>query len=225
VIHRCSKAISQWRLAARFASELLESKHGPQQVSILIRNTFPQGVRGTVTLNVPPEWQVDSNGWSFQVAPEEALTIPLQISLPPNASLGNKTVSLDFDVSAERLYKFRVYRNFQVGLGEIQLVVVDRKRADGSLEVEQTIINNTDSPTEVLNFSCSLYIPGRIRQKRFVTKLGKGKDRRIYVVPNADELRGKTLRLRAEQVDGRRVLNFQWVVGKNWDNKNSGSSP
>ena len=102
---------------------------------------------------------------------------------------------------------------------------MERKKDDGSLEIEQTIINNTESPTEVLNFSCSLYIPGRIRQKRFVTKLGKGKDRRIYVVPNADELRGKTLRIRAEQIDGRRVLNKQWKVGINWNGKDIGSSP
>ncbi|MCH7687606.1 MAG: hypothetical protein IH899_13150 [Planctomycetes bacterium] len=126
---------------------------------------------------------------------------------------------MDFEISAGRRYKFRVYRSFEVGLGDVQLVVTDRKRKDGSLEIEQIIYNNTTAPTQVLNFRCRLYIPGRRRQTRYVTKLGRGKDRKIYVIPNAEALRGKPLRLQAEEIDGLRVLNYEWVVGKHWGEK------
>ncbi len=53
----------------------------------------------------------------------------------------------------------------------------------------------------------------------YVTKLGQGKDRKIYVIPNAEALRGKALRLQAEEIDGLRVLNYEWVVGKRWGEK------
>jgi hypothetical protein len=49
-----------------------------------------------------------------------------------------------------------------------------------------------------------------------ITRLGRGEDRKIYVLPDAESLRGKELWLRAEQVDGLRVLNYKWTVGRDW---------
>ncbi|MCH7989272.1 MAG: hypothetical protein IID46_09000, partial [Planctomycetes bacterium] len=216
VIRNCSEPIARWRLATRFNTQRLESKHGSQPVTITTRNTFPAGVSGIATLNVPSEWQIEPNHWTFQRAQGEKLTIPLNITLPTNASLGDVRVSVDFEISAERRYKFRVYRSFEVGLGDVQLVVTDRKRKDGSLEIEQIIFNNTTAPTQILNFRCRLSIPGRRRRIRYVTKLGQGKDRKIYVIPNANSLRGKFLRLQAEEIDGDRVLNYEWKVGSHW---------
>jgi hypothetical protein len=123
VIRGCSEPIARWRLATHFNTQRLESKHGSQPATITTRNTFPAGVSGTATLNVPSEWQTDSNRWAFQSAQGEKLAIPLNITLPPNASLGDVKVSMDFEVSAERRYKFRVYRSFEVGLGDVQLDV------------------------------------------------------------------------------------------------------
>jgi hypothetical protein len=216
VIRRCSEPIARWRLATRFNTQRLESKHGSQPITITTRNTFPAGISGIATLNVPSEWQIDSGRWTFQSAQGEKLAIPLNITLPPNASLGDVKVSIDFEISAERRYKFRVYRSFDVGLGDVQLVVTDRKRKDGILEIEQIIFNNTNAPTQVLNFKCRLSIPGRRRRIRYVTKLGQGKDRKIYVIPNAEALRGKPLRLQAEEIDGDRLLNYEWKVGLQW---------
>ena len=69
----------------------------------------------------------------------------------------------------------------------------------------------------MLNFTCSLFVPNSRRQKKLVTKLGNGKSQKKYYLPNADEIRGHKIWLRAEQVDGRRVLNYRWKVGKYWD--------
>ena len=91
------------------------------------------------------------------------------------------------------------------------------KRKDGRLEIEQMVYNQTSARTQVLNFKCRLYIPGRRRKTSYVTKLGRGKDQEFYVIPNAEALRGKPLRLQAEEIDGLRVLNYEWIVGSHWD--------
>ena len=216
IVLGCSDAIAQWRLSVRFEKGRVRSEYGGHQDALLLTNTFPQGVNGTISLTLPRDWEVDPRSWTISAARGEAIRLPLVLTLPTDASLGTEQVLIDFDITADRRYRFRVARPYQVGLGDILVEVRDRKLEDGRLEIEQIIINRTD-PLEILNFRCHLFIPGHKRQKQFVIKLGRDKDKKYYYVPNADELRGKELRLRAEQIDGRRVLNKRWIVGQSWD--------
>lgn len=223
IIRHCSEPIVRWRMAVQFQNGRIRSEHGGQQESILGRNTFPQGVSGTVKLIMPRKpdqefehWEAEPNSWQIQVATGEKFELPMLLTLPANASLGAEELIIDFDIAADRPYKIRVHRPYQVGMGDIQIEVKDRKLPDGRLELEQIITNGT-SPVEILNFRCSLFAPGNKRQKQFVTKLGTGEDHKFYYLPDADELRGKKLWMRAEQVGGARVLNYHWIAGQNWD--------
>ena len=159
---------------------------------------------------------VDPGHWPIQNAAAEKFQLPVNVTLPPNASLGKQPVSLDFEIDADRKYQFRVYRDMNIGLGDVLVDVTDTLMEDGSLEVVQVITNQTD-PVEVFNFRCSLFVPGHQRQKQFVTKLKQGKDKKTYRIHNGAQLKGKELWLRAEQLNGRRVLNFRWCVGENWN--------
>ena len=117
-------------------------------------------------------------------------------------------------------YAFRVYRDYEVGLGDVVLSVVDSKLESGDLQVKQ-LIDNYTKPEEKLNFECNLYIPLRKSAcKRVVTKLSHGRDtQEAYVIPDAASLRGQELQIRAEQIGGQRVLNLKFKVGENWDAK------
>ncbi len=216
VIRGCSETVSRWRIAVQFQKGRLRSQTGQQREMILGKNSFTQGISGTVQLNAPSEWAVDPSHWELQMGAGDKLKLPMDITLSPNASLGKEPVSIDFNIQADRRYRFRVYRNFEVGLGDVIVKVTDKKLADGSLEVEQVIVNNT-SPVNTLNFRCSLFVPGHQRQKQMVNQLKKGKDKKSYRIPNADELKGKELWLRAEELNSRRVLNYRWRVGENWE--------
>ncbi|MCA9068245.1 MAG: hypothetical protein KDA84_04945, partial [Planctomycetaceae bacterium] len=216
VVRGCSKPLARWRLAMQFESGRLASATGIHQEHLLGRNTFPQGASGTVTLNAPSEWEVEPRSFPLQVAKGEAFRYPLQITLPPNATLGTVRMAIDVELDADRKYKIRIYRPIQIGLGDVELVVVDRRLEDGFLKIEQTLINKT-SPTEILDFEFSLFIPGSIRQKTIVPKQAAGESKKFYFVPHADRLKGQELWLRAEQINGRRVLNYRWVVGQSWN--------
>ncbi|WP_145364665.1 hypothetical protein [Stratiformator vulcanicus] len=211
-----SEAVARWRTSVRFENGRLQSQHGEQRDAIVGRNSLNQGVSGTVTLHLPREWESDRDRWEFSLGPGEAFRLPVGLSLPPNASLGTTPVELEFSVVGDRPYRFTVRRTLEVGFGDLHLLVTDRKLNDGLLEIEQKITNRT-SPVEVLDFRCSLFVPGSQRQIRTVTKLGSGTDTKFYKLPDAEAHRGKELWIRAEQEGGRRVLNYRWLVGEDWE--------
>jgi len=217
VIRGCSKSLARWRLAMQFETGRLASATGVHLEHLIGRNTFEQGVSGTVTIHTPAEWEIEPRTFPIQVGRGEKFRLPAQITLPPHATLGTELIPIDVDLDADRKYRIRLYRPLEIGLGDVELNVVDRRLDNDILEIEQTLINKT-APAELLNFECSLFIPGSKRQKKLITKQGPGESVKFYYAPGADNLKGKELWLRAEQLGGRRVLNYRWVVGKEWVN-------
>ncbi|MDA0832435.1 MAG: hypothetical protein O2955_10305 [Planctomycetota bacterium] len=221
IIRHCSSPLVRWIMAAHLEKGRLASRTTEQEDALIGVNTFDLGVNGKIRFNVPREingkpknWDIiPHDGWTFQIAPGEEYRLPLRLTLPPNTGQGIEDVTVDFDINADVRYVFRVYYRYQVGLGDVTMRVVERvNTVKNQLEVEQIITNNT-SPAEVLDFNCSLHIPGERRQKKLVTNLGKGQDRKTFLLPHADALMGKELWLRAEQIGGSRILNYRWMVG------------
>jgi hypothetical protein len=132
------------------------------------------------------------------------------IQLRSDASTGPQTARIDFQVAAEQNYKFSIYRPLVVGLGDVQLELTSHLDAQGNLVVEQRLINTTDKP---VNFNCYLFIPDRRRMRRQVFELSQGRDVKLYILAGGKDLIGKSLWVRAEEVDGERVLN-QRIVGE-----------
>jgi hypothetical protein len=215
LIVNCSAPIARWRLAAQLELGKMRSEFGGHKDAVLGRNTFPQGVSGTVSLVLPREWEAEPREWTIQAAADEAFRFPVFLTAPPDVPLGEHPMSLDFRIDADRPYRFRVYKPYTVGLGDVTLEVIDRKLPDGRLEIEQVVTNRT-RPSEVFDFRCSLFVPDARRQKLQITKLGQGLDRKFYYLPDADSQRGKKLWLRLEQDGGRRVLNYRWTIGESW---------
>ena len=212
ILRRCNAAVARWRLAVQFEGGRLRSEYGGQAEAILGKNAFGQGINGTVKLNLPKDWEAEPSQWELVIGNGEEFRLPMFLTLPPRASLGVNELSLDFEIAADRPYRFRVYRPYQVGIGDVVIQLIDRPLPDGRLEIEQIITNKTDPP-EILNLSCSLFVVGHKRQKKTVTKLGLGEDHKFYYIPDAASLQGQEIWLRAEQVDGRRVLNYRWTIG------------
>lgn len=218
IVRKCNKQIAYWRLAAQFEKGKSKSEYGGHADALIGKNTFSQSVRGKAVFNVPKGWEVEPQEWEFNTGTGEEYRLETFMTLPSNASLGKKDVSIDFEIFAERKYSIRVNRPYHVGLGDIVVNVIDKKIEGNVLEVEQIIVNNT-SPLETLQFRCSLFIPSMKRMQRFITELKNGQDRKLYYIPNADSLKGKELWIRAEQVNGRRILNYRWIVGESWQNQ------
>lgn len=209
IVRGCSAPVLRWILSTRLEVRNFESRTTAQQQALLFVNPFPQGVNGKVKLIPPKRWQVQPRTWDIRSAAGERVRLPMTVKVPDNVSQGTVPVRIEFEISADRPQKFEVLREFRVVMGDMAIKVEDRMLPDGRLEIRQTITNNTQ-PEEVLSFRCTLLAPNVRRQRRTVTKLGRGKDRRVYFLRDAAALRGKTLQIRAEQIGGNRLLNLRW---------------
>ena len=198
LVRHFPEPIARWMAAVSFEKGRLPSKTGKQAEVIHGINTFRQGVNGQLRIVVPKEWKVEPTETRFALAAGEKFDIPITLELPSNTSQGSQRLVLDFAMSP---YAFRVYRDDEVGLGDVVLSVVDSKLESGDLQVKQ-LIDNYTKPEEKLNFECNLYIPLRKRMQRAVTKLSHGRDTQSYVIPDAESLRGQELQIRAEQIGG-----------------------
>jgi hypothetical protein len=74
------------------------------------------------------------------------------------------------------------------------------------MEVRQMLINRGK---RAAGFRCDLLAPDRRRQSTEVLIQPSGKSELAYHLPDGEQLRGKTIWLRAEEIDGPRVLNYR----------------
>ncbi len=210
ILRNVSSAVARTQMSVQFEQTRLPSLFGrPQPNAILFKNGYGQSIRGTVKLVTPDVWRVSPKDINFKVSSNETMYQQIEITLPINAGTGRQMVRMDFDLTADRRYQFSVYRQIEVGLSDIFAEAMTRINEKGELEVEQRLTNETD---EIVSFKCYLYAPARKRMMQLVEDHGRGVDAKIFRIANGEELLGEPLYLRAEEINGARILNYRVVV-------------
>lgn len=203
-------AIARWRLSFKFDNDRISSVVGrPQTISYQVSNSFPQGVSGQVRLDTPEVWGPPPAPLRFKLAATEPLSTSFSVTLRGDASSGRQNIRINFDVAADQRYQFSVYRTMDVGLGNISIELSAHVNRDNELVVQQRMINQSE---QFVSFNCYLFAPNRRRLRHQVFELGRGTDKRIFVLPRGDQLKGKMIWLRAEEIGGDRVLNYRLKV-------------
>lgn len=205
-----NSSIARWGMAVRFTERHVPSVFGKAHHNeIEIRNTFAQGVGGSIELVGPKKWQISPRRIDFKLAAGETVVKPFEILLPPDAASGIAPFRVDFTADADAAYEFSIDRELIVGDGQVDIETTTRLEEDGALIVEQRMVNH--SP-QLVDFKCLLHAPGRRRQRMQVFRLGDSPDSKTYRYPDGAQLIGAELWLRAEEVNGVRVLNHRFVV-------------
>jgi hypothetical protein len=167
------RAIAQWRLQFSFEPDRLASMFGRRQnTEYQFANSFGQGVSGNLELHLPEVWDVRNKRLRFKLGTGDTLRQELGVVLHANASSGPQQVRIDFDLIADKQYRFSVYRTIQVGLGDVVAELDTWINDEGKLIVEQHLMNRTD---ERLDFNCYLFAPGRRRMRIQVFDIGPGR--------------------------------------------------
>jgi hypothetical protein len=179
----------------------------PHQNAFRLKNHFGRAVVGRAELVLPEAWKVSPREANFWLADGEQLEQGFQITLPHHASSGRHLIRTDFELQAERSYRFSVYRPLEVGLGDVYIEIVTRLNERGELEVAQRMVNRGDGP---VSFRCQLLAPHRRRETTQVIGLAPGRDEKLYRLAEGQQLIGQTLWLRADEVGGPRVLNYRF---------------
>lgn len=205
-----SAGVARWQAGLEFESQRLASVFDQQQtITVRVPNGFGQGISGELTLHAPPSWKVDARPTRFKVGEGDELKLPLPVTLDGAANSGPQAVRLDFEIAADRSYRFSVHRSLQLGLEDVQIELNTRLREDGALVVEQQLTNVSGHP---VSFQCLLFPPGRRREMRQVIQASQGRTALTFVLPAGEELIGQKLWLRAEEIGGPRVLNHTIVA-------------
>ena len=205
-----NEAIARWRMDFALERDRIPSIFGVRHKnSFKLKNDFRHGVSGTADLVAPDVWTVHPRQTRFRLSPGETFQQPFEITLPYDARSGRQDVHIDFEIRADRAYRFSVYRHIDVGLRDVYVEIATRLNARGELEVDQRFVNET---SDGVSFTCELFVPDRQRQKTQITGLGQGRDLKTYRLPDGKQLLGKTLWLRAEELGGSRVLNYRFVA-------------
>jgi hypothetical protein len=226
------EAITRWRIATRFDQDAVPSVFAsPHPNALHFKNFFPQGVGGSLEIAVlqhgpdtdaadgpdssaEPQgfelerWSIDPPQGTFRLAAGEEAELPFQIRLK-NALFGPQPVRIDFQVEADELYRFSVYRMMRVGTGDITIDVASHLDQDGTLIIEQFMTNHAP---RLADFKCNLYAKGYRRQRTQVYRLGEEPDRKVYRYPAGASLVGRSLLLEIEEVNGQRVFRYRFVA-------------
>ncbi|QDS97742.1 hypothetical protein [Adhaeretor mobilis] len=205
-----NSAIARWRMSVKFTEIHVPSVFGKAHENrVEFRNYFRQGVGGSLTLATPKGWKVGPHELDYKVGAGSLERKQFDLTLPFDANSGSSDVRLDFQLSSDKDYQFSVYRQLAVGDGSISLDVASRLDRDGHLIIEQRMANDSE---KLVDFKCLLFAPGHRRQRIHVFQLGASEDLQVYRLKDGANLIGKEIWLRAEEVDGSRVLNHRFVA-------------
>jgi hypothetical protein len=204
------EGIARTQMSFAFAESRLPSLFGkPYRTSFRATNHFPQGVGGTITIQLPKEWRRTIPAVSMKLAAGEELVKEFDFPMSYDASNGKHLLRVDFDIQADERYQFSIHRQIEIGLGDIEINILTQLTPEGVLVVRQEMVNNTD---QVVDFKCYLSTPSERRRRNQVYRLARGKDIKYYRYANGRDLIGQAFWLKAEETDGPRVLNYRFTA-------------
>ncbi len=201
--------VIQWTLGLQFENPVVETTlSGRQTMDIKFENATSSPIRGTLTMKAPDVIQESSNRYNFQVGANSEKVFPVEIDLRQDATSQKKLVRLDIDASGQKEYQFSVYRELQVGSGDLELSIEQYVDDDDNLVVTIELTNNTG---KVGNFECMISMQDRARER---TQILNVMERATQVVrfPNASALKDKSIWFRCQEIGSGRIVNERILV-------------
>ena len=198
------------RLGITLETPRLDTAVGrPQPVTLALSNITRNDLDGFVELRAPPALRVENRRKPVKLRIGQREQYTDLVRLGGDSINGTQPIQFDFELSGERRIRFSAYANIEIGSGNLTLELAAHMDDNGDLIVEQTLRNHAE---DLVNFNCILFVPDRGREWKPVRKLGRGQSINTFIIPQGAELIGKTLWMRAEEIDGDRMLNMELRV-------------
>ncbi len=197
------------RLRQNFRIELthLASRLGERQdLPVSISNPFDKPLRGEVTLVSESLLGTGTVTVPLQIASLRQQALKFPIDLRRDASAGEHRLRFDFDIEADENYRFSIYRDITLGLGDIKFQWETTRRNANVVELRMDLLNNLGT---TVSFDCKLFPPGMPYQRFQVSQANPGSTIRSFYlnIPESENI--KECWLRCEGVGLGRVLNYR----------------
>ncbi|MGW8257972.1 MAG: hypothetical protein ACWGMZ_10840, partial [Thermoguttaceae bacterium] len=210
IVSGFSKDIASWIVTLALDKPRMASLYDqPQNNELQLKNPFSCKVTGSARINVPDQWLVEPKEVNFKLDGGEQWRQAFSLTFPYTVETGRHEIRIDFDIQADKHYKFSVLKHIEIDLSNAHVEIKTRLNKNNELEVRQCFVNESDRP---VNFTCELYVPQRIVEKTLISNLNRGKDMQTYRLEKGDELIGQTLWLRAVDSSRPAVLNYHFTA-------------
>jgi hypothetical protein len=202
--------VAQWQLSIEVEPKRLDSLLGqPQELTVSIGNQSSGTFAGRVAFYLPESWQAPNTFRDLLLEAGQPARESLSVMLRSDAQAGVTPLRIDLQLEGEKSYQFSVWRDIEVGPEDVEIQLSAELNGLGQLVVRQEIVSHS-SQTQI--YDCLLFAPGRQRQRAEVLLPPGSRVHRTYLWANGDQLVGREIWLRAEQLGTARVLNYRQVV-------------
>lgn len=200
-----------FRMSVRVDPGRLDSLIGRDQgLSVTMSNPLEESLVGDLRLATPESWSVDSPNRHWQLLSGRTASEKFKVSLTNTAMIGQYEVPLHFTLDTVPPKRITIYRQVTIGPEGIDVETKTRLLNGGELQVRIELTNRTDKSR---SFVCRLFPPpGRQFEERIITISPGATVRRDFYWSDASTFVGKEMKLRAEEQDSPRVINYGFKI-------------
>lgn len=210
VVTDVDEFLIRWQFGVRLAKGSVPGRFGAHEEQLVVTNPLDVPISGSAAPIFPPEWNQRPEQIALNVLPKETSRETILISLPQGVSQGDYSIPIDFRISAERNYRFRVFRPFRVGGDELRIEAKGRILPSGHYEVDTTVTNLTDKP---MSLSASARTLSRPAELEFIPNLPAGSTTGVrFSFRDGANLSGQKLRIKFEDPRNRREFSYDHFI-------------
>jgi hypothetical protein len=206
IIRGVDTNVIRWRQAFAVTIENLASTLGEQELPLLIENSFPDNVAGTIKLSCDTLVRDDLPELQFQLSSRAKQQRKFPIVLRQDASAGKHDLRFDFDITTDKGYRFSIHREITLGMGDIEFEWETIRLNAQQIKLRVELTNNT---RESVSFDCKIFPPGTPYQRFQLLGAGPGTTVREVNVTLSDQQKSSLIWLRCEEIGTGRILNYR----------------
>lgn len=203
--------IAKWRLNFKLKTNYLPSMVGRKQsLPLSITNSFGQSIQGKVTMVSPSLLQGGTSSTQLKIPLDRALDLDLPILVRSDASAGKHPIRFDFEINADKPYRFSTYHTLSLGFEDIEM----------TWQVSQLEENNWLLRLEVENkgpvdtsFDCKLFPSPYPYQQFKIPRVAVGSSTHEFTFKLPPDFINQECWIRCEEPKTGRILNYRAVFG------------
>lgn len=206
----------------------LESRRSPQEVKLILKNTFGVAMSGTVAISDQQNWEIAPRGQPFSIPPGGEGRIPLRISLPRSTIVGPTNLVVRLEWMAGENYATSIPLHMSVRWPEVEVQSswrFARSVDTGKIDVVVTVAV-TNRGARSLDLEAFALARDYTQTRRPILKLGAGETAmRVFQFPDgARRLSGGQVFAGVSEMEGERrhtsqllvppLLSLPWATGE-----------
>jgi len=180
--------VALFRLSMRtLLNEIPAVPNQTHTIPLFYRNASASPISVHITPQPPRagDWTITPPTQTVNLEPGADGLGSFDLRLEPRADTGRQWFHYDVRMTGINAPAFAVYDEMNIGNPDVYMEFVTRLTEDGSIEIVQAFINNTENE---YTYNCRLTIPSRRLEQSHIRRQGFGRVEHVYTIPRGQAL-------------------------------------